>query len=295
VQHLLEGFPDNRLYIAKREDKVTEVFKGLIHFKFNAVPILRKKGNKYIGFLEIFDIVQYIVNHFGIEKLSKMTDFWKLVDEEYLFHKLTINDIMIHSKVRSPFVAVKVGYSLSFACELIGRESCRRVAIINEDKKLLSLITETQLLHFIEKHESQLGNILTKKVDNIKTREVFTILHTELAMRGFQEMVDKKVQGLAVVDEVGKLVGCLSLTDLKVISHDGRLFFRLFKPIKDFLGVLEADRPRKVITCGVDHTMKDVMKALSLNRIHQIYVVNDQHVPLGTITTSDFILEVISV
>jgi CBS-domain-containing membrane protein len=295
VNQLLEGFPDHRLYIAKREDLITDVFKGLNYFKFYAVPVLRKKDNKYIGFLEIFDIVQYIVEHFGNEKLTNMEDFWKLVDEEYAFQKLTVNDIMTRANSTSPYVSVKQDYSLFFACELIARENCRRVAIINEEQWLLSLITERQLLNYFVKNSSLLGTLLTKKVENIIMREVLTIPRTEKAITGFQEMVKKRVQGMAVVDENGRLVGCLSLSDLKAITNEGRFFWRLYSPVTTFLEFVEADRPKKVLTCTADQTLKDVLFGLNDNRIHQLYVVDQQTRPIGMITISDVIEEVISV
>jgi hypothetical protein len=57
---------------------------------------------------------------------------------------------------------------------------------------------------------------------------------TDLAIDAFYTIFRAKVSGAGVVDEEGKLVGCLAAADLKQISESYD-FTTLLKPVKDFL------------------------------------------------------------
>jgi len=55
-----------------------DVWKGLVRHHFLSVPVLQKKGNKYYGFLDIADIVNYVVDSFGkttLESSEKLLGF----------------------------------------------------------------------------------------------------------------------------------------------------------------------------------------------------------------------------
>jgi hypothetical protein len=56
------GMADNKdvpIYICKRQDKVVDVFKGLLKYGFASVPVLDRNEKKFYGFLEMYEIVNY--------------------------------------------------------------------------------------------------------------------------------------------------------------------------------------------------------------------------------------------
>lgn len=54
--------PENKVFVAERTDKIVDVFRGLVNHNFLSVPVLQKTKHKWFGFLDLADIVLYVVN-----------------------------------------------------------------------------------------------------------------------------------------------------------------------------------------------------------------------------------------
>jgi len=301
---LLEGFPEHRLYITHRDHLVTDVFKGLIHHNFLSVPVLQKRG-KYVGFLDLGDIVQYVVQHFGRTKLTKSEDFWKLVQEEEIFQKKTVDRVMMSPvSVRNPFHPVKRGYSLFSVFEILAREhNVHRVPIVDEDRMLLSIVTESQAIKFLKKNLNLLGGIKDLPVGKMRgvTKEVISVSINDEAIVAFQKMIDHKVYGVAVLDEKGMLIENISMRDLKAIAADCACFWRLYQTVRSFLERVKDEnkskkkvRPDHVITCEETDTLEMVINKLADNNIHRVYIVEDKK-PIGVVALRDVIFQIIDI
>jgi CBS domain-containing protein len=295
--------PNNRVFIAERTDKVIDVFKGLVNHNFLSVPVLQKTKHKWFGFLDLADIVLYVVNTFGESKLSIDQDFWKMVDLEEDFKQKTVNDLMRYPLTRrNPFHPVKGGYSLLYAIEALAKEdSLHRVPVIDDERQLMNLITQSQVVRFLQQNMHLLGDKRLTPVKEIQgvMHEVFSVNIHQRAIDAFHEMVDKGVTGVAIVDNSGKLRGNLSLRDLKAMSTDGRFFWRLYQTVENYIFKLkqeikEGQRPKRVQSCKESHTLEQVVNLLADHSIHRVFVVDDAKKPIGVITLKDVLLEILS-
>jgi len=129
---------------------------------------------------------------------------------------------------------------------------------------------------------------------------VLSVTEESTAIDAFNLMVEKNITGLAVVDEKEALKGNLSLRDMKLISYDARLFWRLQQTVKNFIIKLRAEwatkhgRPRTLVTVTESNTIGDVIRLLSENKIHRVYIVDSDKKAIGVITLKDILLEIIS-
>ena len=110
-----------------------------------SVPILLENG-RYAGFLNMMDVVRYVVRHFGgPATFREGNDFWQLVREESKFEQQTVADLLQRvSTAPGRFVPVIAGYSAYNAVEVMARETgCRRVPVLNDrkDKRLINLVS----------------------------------------------------------------------------------------------------------------------------------------------------------
>jgi len=298
--------PENRIFVAQRTDKVADVWKGLATHNFLSVPVLQKTKSKYYGFVDIYDIVKFVVDFFGETESLKNTDDWmKLVDSSEEFKKKTVNDIMRYPlNTRNPFYPIHTGYSLLHAVEILAREKgLHRIPVIDQERKLITVITQTHLVDILYKNLDILGEKRNKPVGQMENylEQVFTIHEEATAMDAFKMMVEKNVSGLAVIDNEGKLTSNISMKDLKAMSTDTRLFWRLYQTVHNFLLKVRkennetgGDRPRSVIVIKPLDTLETVIKKLNEYKIHRLFIVDDHRKPVGVISLKDVLAEIIS-
>lgn len=294
--------PDNTVFIAERTDKVIDVFKGLVKHNFLSVPVLQKTGQKWYGFIDISDIVTYVVHNFNLPMLSTTEDFWALFDKEEEFRKKTVKDLMKGPLSRNnPFHPVRGGYSLLYAMEALAKEpNLHRVVVIDDQRQILNLITQSQVVRFLSEHLTELGPKADCPVSQLKSviKPVFSVNKDIKAIEAFEYMIEKGVAGVAVVNDEGKLIGNISLIDLKAMAPDGSLFWRLFHNVSGFLHKVDEHygqkRPSRVQYCSPKQTFKEAITRMVEQNIHRMYVVDDEHKPIGVISSKDVLFNIIN-
>lgn len=295
---------DGRIFICQRTDKVVDVWQGLIRHNFLSVPVLQKTKDKYYGFVDLADIVMFVLRMFGDEKLNIDRDFWEMYKQEEYMAQKTVNDIMVYPiSRRNPFSPVKKGYTLFSSLELLAKEpGLHRIPVIDQNRKLVNIITQSQVLKFIHDNMNILGTVRNKPVTQFPTynTHVHVINENEKAIDAFKLMTSHHVSGMAVINDQGKLVGNISLRDLKAIASDGRFFWRLYQTVKNFLQKIKREfqekdgRPKSVVVATSSDTLEDVIKKIVQNGIHRVFIVDENHKPTGVISLKDILLEIIT-
>jgi len=296
--------PENTIFIAQRTDKITDVWKGLVLHNFYSVPVLQKTKKKWYGFVDMFDIVKFVISFFGESESLKSSEDWiKMAECSEEFKTKTVNDIMKYPLSKAnPFFPVHTGYSLLSAVEVLAREpGLHRIPIIDRDRKLITIITQSQLTRLLIRNMELFGEKKNKPVSQLDRylEDVFTIPEEATAMDAFRLMIEKNVTGLAVINKEGKLTDNISLKDLKAMSTDARLFWRLYQTVHNFLQKIRkennetgGDRPRRAVTVTRNDTLEMVLKKLDENNVHRIFIC-DGHKPIGVISLRDVLNEII--
>jgi len=283
--------PANTVFVAERTDKLVDVFRGLIKHNFLSVPVLQKTGRKWYGFIDMADIVAYIVDLFGANKLQTTQDYWALFEKEESLRNKTVNDVARYPlNRRNPFHPVKTGYSLFYVIEALARErDLHRVPVIDDERQLLNLITQSQIVRFLYENLERMGDMIKRPVrlmDHV-IKDVVMISESQPAIEAFSKMTHENVSGVAVVDETSKLTGSLSLRDLKAIAPDATLFWRLYQPTREFIARLKSEhgesRPRSMQFCGMNDTLELIITKLAEHKIHRLFIVDDLRKPIGVI------------
>jgi len=298
--------PENKIYVAARTDKVVDVWKGLVEHNFLSVPVLQKTKHRYYGFVDLYDIVKFVIEFFGeTEELKNSNDWFAMANNSEEFRKKTVNDIMKYPLTkRNPFFPIHSGFSLFCAIEALAREKgLHRVPVIDEERLLITVVTQSQVNQILFRNLDILGGKKDLPMNQMKRyfEDVISIPEDATAIEAFRTMVEKNISGLAVVDKEGKLTANISLKDLKAMSTDARLFWRLFQTVHNFLLKVRkennehsGDRPRTVVTVKPTDTLETVIRKLSEFKIHKVYVVDEHKKPVSVISLKDILYEIIS-
>jgi len=292
--------PSGIIYIAKREDLVVDVWKGLMKYGFTSVPVLQKTKNRFYGFVDLVDIMKTVVETFGRSKLETDKDFFDVFAKDEIFNKKTVRDIMTYPlSRRNPFHPIIKGFSLFSVMEALAKEpNLERIPIVDEQRNLVNIVTQSQVVSFLSKNLMRLGKAKDKPISQFVIQSAIPrISEDEIALEAFKMMHYNNVSGIAVVDSNDKLVGAISLRDLKLISTDGRMFWRLYQPVRNFLQkhVKEGtQRPAHPVILDKNETIESAINKFEEFHIHRLFLVDDAQKPIGVVALKDILLEIIS-
>jgi len=155
-------------------------------------------------------------------------------------------------------------------------------------------VTQSQVVRWLHRHLRQLGGKKKKPVSTCNNffKPVISVSPDTKAIDAFEKMIENKVQGVAVLDETGKLVGNLSLRDLKAIGPDASRFWRLQQSVKHFLEKVyhenaraTGERHRHALFVLPEATLEEVIWAFKQHGVHRLYICQDrqERKPIGVI------------
>jgi len=121
---------------------------------------------------------------------------------------------------------------------------------------------------------------------------VISITSDKTAFEGYHLIKMNQISGIAVVDSDGKLVGCLSASDLKG-SLEVNLFDDLYLPIELYLQKrsleFSSELNRSPISCSLETSIYELLHKLSTNQIHRIFCLDSFGQPIGVLALCDII------
>ena len=124
-------------------------------------------------------------------------------------------------------------------------------------------------------------------------KDVVKVAESETAFTTFELLDSKRLSGIAVVDEDGKLIGNTSAVDIKnAVMDGGRTVMNM-----DILSYLACVRQSQVmkncksLNCHVreDATVGHVVNLLAKTGFHRVFVVDEDMKPMGVISFTDII------
>ncbi|KAE8703519.1 SNF1-related protein kinase regulatory subunit gamma-1 [Hibiscus syriacus] len=232
------------------------------------------------------------------------------------FEALTSSEFYKNTKVRdisgsfrwAPFLALQNSNTFLTMLLLLSKYKMKSVPVLDlGDGKIDNIITQSAVIHMLAectglhwfeswgcKKLSEIG------LPTMSTKEIITVYEDEPVLQAFKLMRKKRIGGIPVIERGGgKAIGNISLRDVQFLLTAPDIY-RDYRSItaKNFLIVvrnyLEKHEKRSpmlsgMITCKRDETVKDLIQKLDSEKIHRVYVVDDDGNLEGVITLRDII------
>jgi len=269
-----------------KTEKIPSAFKKLIDHRILAVPVVKQDGTFY-GFLDILDIVTWLVNFIGEGVLNREDLSLDTIDA---FQQAEVMQVMTYPmSKKQPFHPIKKGSSLLSAVELLADEA-HRIAIVDEHGIVCNILTQTSVLNFINDHINMLGDAKNMMIFEMEasTQYVLSVSKDQRAIDAFRLMRTTDINGLAVKEDHGYLVGNISARDLQRIANDARFVYRLFQDVSQFI-------KNEPICVQREDTLQVTIRNILNHKIHRVYVVESTKnmKPVGVISITDILKQIL--
>eukprot|EP01118_Nematostelium_gracile_P012311 TRINITY_DN4481_c0_g1_i1.p1 TRINITY_DN4481_c0_g1~~TRINITY_DN4481_c0_g1_i1.p1 ORF type:complete len:345 (-),score=84.44 TRINITY_DN4481_c0_g1_i1:3-1037(-) len=290
-------------------DTVEEVGKLFHEKNIISAPVWDDEQKKYIGFIDIIDIVAYacLVAHTTIDRKRELTSsylkerysiFSKDELEQFSFSFGIADEIlklpgserrkMYHFQANAKLINVMTILS-SHHRVLVEQQSESWWTILNVFKDSNQKIcSQTDIIDFITKHSNEprfalWDEQLARPLKQFNFEPKFlTITPETRALDGFLKMLDGETNAVGVLDRDGVLISTLTASDLRGIDSEN--LKDLVLPVTEFLEKRIPYTIQNSITCKNDETLGDTMRKLLEGKKHECWIVDNQGRPIQLIT-----------
>jgi len=280
----------------------------------------------------MIDLLNLIIDTCNEEELRGLETEPKAVWEQLYEQLLDKKHKVVNTKVQEvvqrklqdfnfldPVVTVKSHQPLADAIQLMVANRCHRVVVVNNEDKFVNFITQSRALQVLsavfgavpEVHKS----ILELGLAGNAIKDVAHVTDQDIAFQAFNLMRKKNVSGVAVLDELGHVVGNISVNDLKLLEFDMKFLNMLGLSVKEYLKImndpqtLHQEHPvrafnlrrflknnayRPVLTCSLDDTFAGVVSTMNHYHVHRIFVENELGKPIGVLSMLDLLMVLVN-
>lgn len=289
-----------RLVVLPGDFTVDNALRRMAKYNITAVPVLKSKDDPTIlGFAGMLDFVAHLVKLLQKEGTQELNlDEANLKAKTEIFRKTPICELVDKSG-RSPFQVMNGEDSLSDAVESY-LKGAQRIAITDDSGDIIGVISQWTVANYLATVPTQDKDwipVLREPISKAGySSNLISVNGKTNTLQSFLRMHTEKISCLAIVDDDGKLIGNLSVSDLKGFQLYLADFNDLLKPVCEFLALIRKKQGRPenfVVACSPKTLTKDVVTKLNDEIVHRAYIVDNDNKPIGVFSLSDLMQNLI--
>jgi CBS domain-containing protein len=287
----------------------SEALSMLSKHNILSVPVYDRKLEAYMGFVDYLDLASLVVDivhrlmkaYYPEATISTLQTEQKsrlVHDAKQQFNLKTLLDISDLSK-NDPYMPILKSANLYQAIEILAKFGIHRVPIIDDEHKIDAILSQSAVLDFLYSNLDKFSNKAKKPVSELLSNRadattVLTMPESAPAFEAFELMLKHRVSAVGIVDESGSLVGVISGTDLRIIGPHCTTLGLLLNPVRDLL-----DQSRElntamlvpVVKATFSDTLGIVIESMEDNKVHRVFVVNEDDKPVCVLSMKDVLNE----
>jgi len=280
--------PIRSLVQVRSSDSMRSALWILIKNKIECIPVYNESTRKYTGFIDMFDLVQYIASAAGPAIVKP--DFFQV------FKRQTFGDIqvsrLLSSSSKDHGTTVTEYSSLGALFDLAVSTNLHRIPVMNK-QKVLGMISQSRMVQYLADNIANFSGLASKQLldlDLSGTDNVYTVTDNIPTITAFVYMFEKGVRGLAVVNVEGQIVDAIYSFDVKGLVH-GDFFSDLRQPLVHYLSKsrILLGRNLSPVVCTLSDTLGDMLLKMAKEDISRIFVIDSDQKPVQTIGLRDIL------
>jgi len=271
-----------------RGEKTALVFTKLVTEGFLSAPVL-DSDHKFIGFIDMLDLVMFTVDLFVKEGLDpQTTEGWSsFVSTVSAWRDSNIEDVLAHVEAsrrprKSALYPMQISFTVLQAMSQFASLGTHRAVVLDDKNQVAGIMTQSMIISLLDQNLGKLGKYRSTQVNDLHSvlGPLVTVRDDSKAIEAFKLMADRGLSGLAVVDEKGFLVDNISVRDLRGIGQKPTDFTNLFQTVKVFKErertMFPVQIPSKPIYCKGTSTIEDLVKLMDDGNMHRVFEVDEQ-------------------
>jgi CBS domain-containing protein len=265
-----------------------------------SAPVWDLVTEKYIGFLDIRDLVSFVVFVYDNQKVANDSRLEDLILHGVgQFNTPTTDGVTIsYLARRHKFVTVKETDTVEQASRLLADQSIHRIPVVDESNQVVNIISQSSFIHIINKHFiSPVGgedHTTIEKLSQVGSTPVLSVSKTESVINTFRILDLKNKSGIALIDNDGRLVGTTTGKDLGLFLKAPTLATlnqSIFEHLQHIRSSEAIDIKTPCIAVFPKDTLSRAIALIAATRVHRVFVVDDeQHYrPIRVISVTDIL------
>jgi len=254
-------------------------------------------NKEYTGFLDVRDLVSVVVHVYDHNK--NFYNFKERLKHGSALFQGTEDDgvTLTYLSRRNKFVKVSPDQSLYDVALLLSESHCHRVPVV-ENEKVINIISQSninQLLAQQLQEEAVHRSGPTIESINVGTHQnVITISQTASVIAAFKLIDQKKISGIALTDEHGRMVGVTTGKDLGLFLEYADIKL-LEQPIGEYLKYIRSRTVNILEVPAIAVFGKSrLVYAIGLiasTKIHRLFVCDTEEAyrPVGVLSITDIL------
>jgi len=293
---------NQKLIVVDAKQPVPAAFRVLSKNNIYSAPACDPTTGEYFGFIDLLDIVTFIVNIFEEQtkksgkKANQAQDIYTLLEQVEKFD-LQVTDKVVDLSKKNPMIPVRPSTPLIEIMELFTKTGAHRVVLM-EEKKVINVLTQSTVVSYLTKHFNELGDLPQKSVGELGLgyKSVISVSANATAFDAFKLMATSGTTSVAVIDTDGTLFTNLSAKDIKLIV-DEALFTKLNKTAIEYVACVRQKQlleSAPVFSVHPEISFAKAVEKINFLKVHRLYVVDEHRKPVGVISLGDIIAAVVN-
>jgi len=262
------------LILLDHADSLSKTLRTLYANGILSAPVLKSNENLILGSVDTVDILTFI---FDVPRDTPKDQWDEIVKEKF---RRPITEVIAYSKL-NPFLPVSEKASVAQVISEYFAFGIHRVPLFNETGNLISLITQIDVIPFLQQNMSSLGDLGNQTVADLDflPGNVTSIYEDASLKSAFADIVGAGLSAIAVVKRDGRLAGNLSASDFKGVTEEN--FVELNSPISTYT---KYQRP---VFCRRHTTFAALIDLFGASLVHRVFIVDNEERPIGLVTLTD--------
>jgi len=269
-----------------------EGFETLINNNILSAPVYMVDTLEYIGFLDIRDLVSFVVYVYDQQKVTNDSRLGDLIRYGIgQFTTPTTDGVTIsYLARRNRFKPVLHTDNLLEVVKLLAK-GLHRVPVLGENGRVVNIVSQSTIISLLAKQNFGEGERVSDI--NIGSSPVKTVNFNTSVISTFRLLDQYKISGVAVVDDDEKMVGVTTGKDLKFFIRNPTrhaLEMTIFENIK-LIRSEEVEIRSLAISVFGHELLTRAIQLIAATRVHRIFVMDSEKSfkPIRVISISDIL------